>query len=226
MTKQTQPKDFMVGAAVGALLGTVSALLLAPKAGKSLRDDICGTYCDVSNRTQDVANQVSQKSKCFANNVSAGSQDLAEKAKCLVDHVSEWMHPTHKEEGVNGLLLGSIIGGVVGAAAGFLLAPKAGSDLRQSLADTYSDATDRAQEGVHRLNKKGQTLARDINSRAGSFFSIAQDLMEQYANRASDAVEGVNEKAHDALHNNSRLKEIADWASLGMRMWQTMKKRG
>ncbi|EKN64418.1 hypothetical protein BABA_23325 [Neobacillus bataviensis LMG 21833] len=55
------------------------------------------------------------------------------------------------EESSNSFLLGALIGGVVGAAAAFLLAPKTGKELRVTLSDsagTLKDKTSSLSQGL------------------------------------------------------------------------------
>ncbi len=59
-------KDFLLGAVVGAAVGAISALLLAPKPGKDLRGDIATQYSTVSGKTQELAGVVKEKGQEYA----------------------------------------------------------------------------------------------------------------------------------------------------------------
>ncbi|SMQ83514.1 Gas vesicle protein [Bacillus sp. OV166] len=76
---------------------------------------------------------------------------------------------TRIEESSNSFLLGAIIGGVVGAAAALLLAPKSGKDLRNKFnnqAGTILDKTAAMRENVmtksNELASKGSSLSQGI----------------------------------------------------------------
>ncbi|MEH6905489.1 YtxH domain-containing protein [Neobacillus drentensis] len=76
---------------------------------------------------------------------------------------------TRNEESSNSFLLGAIIGGVVGAAAALLLAPKTGKDLRNKFtnqAGTVIDKTSNIRENVitksNEFVSKGSTLSQGI----------------------------------------------------------------
>jgi len=76
---------------------------------------------------------------------------------------------TRKEESSNSFLLGAIIGGVVGAAAALLLAPRSGKDLRHTFnnqAGSIIDKTSSMRENViHKGNElvsKGSSLSQGI----------------------------------------------------------------
>jgi len=63
MSNHNRSRDFLIGATVGSLLGTVSALLLAPKSGRKLRQDLCDTCCEMTDKTQDITNKLNKKKK-------------------------------------------------------------------------------------------------------------------------------------------------------------------
>lgn len=55
-------KTFWIGALIGGVLGSVSALLLAPKSGRELRHDIAEGAQQVSEKTQQLAKQFGEQS--------------------------------------------------------------------------------------------------------------------------------------------------------------------
>lgn len=71
-------KDFLLGAVTGAVIGAVTALLLAPKSGRELRGDIATQYHNVAQKTQEIAGTVKSK-----------SQEWAGKAKEVAGHVAD-----------------------------------------------------------------------------------------------------------------------------------------
>lgn len=56
-------KSFWVGALIGSVIGSVSALLFAPKSGRELRKDIAEGAQQVSERTQQWAKQVGDQTE-------------------------------------------------------------------------------------------------------------------------------------------------------------------
>lgn len=81
-------KDFLLGAVVGGIIGAVTALLLAPKSGNELRGDIKDTVQTVSARTQELAQQVGERSQVIARNVSAHTSEWVDKAKEIAGTVA------------------------------------------------------------------------------------------------------------------------------------------
>lgn len=91
MSNEKKGKDLLIGAVVGGLLGAATALLFAPKSGRELRSNIA-----------EQAQVVSDKTVQIANNVSTTTSDLYGKAKDtavnVVDTVRSWKDPKSDEE--------------------------------------------------------------------------------------------------------------------------------
>jgi len=177
MAHRNHTKEFVVGAAVGSLLGSVAALLSAPTTGKKLRDGICDAYCDLTDKTNDLAD----RSRSMAKNIGCQTCDWAGKAKsavnCATKTVKGWVSEEEEEDTTKELLIGGLIGGVVGAALGLLLAPKSGENLRRDIADTYEDISERTHDFSNDVAKKGKAFARTTSSTASKWFTLAQNLV-------------------------------------------------
>lgn len=57
--------DFIMGALVGGLLGGATSLLVAPKSGKELREDISDAYEDITEKAQELTKQVKRARNGF-----------------------------------------------------------------------------------------------------------------------------------------------------------------
>jgi gas vesicle protein len=77
MTKNN--KGLLWGVLAGSVVGSVTALLLAPKAGKELRKDIADGTSATLEKAQELAGQAGDK-----------SVELFDKAKEVVTDVREW----------------------------------------------------------------------------------------------------------------------------------------
>lgn len=217
-------KEFIVGAAVGSLLGSVAALLVAPTTGKKLRDGICGTYCDISDKTNDFAN----RSRSIAKNIGCQTCDWAGKAKSVVDGAAKtvrgWVGHEEEEHTSRELLIGGLIGGVLGAAVALMLAPKSGEDFRQDLADTYEDMSERTHEFADQMTKKGKAFAKRTNNRANKWFALAQDIVSGLSDDVQEKGEDIIDHVKDLVKNN-HVSEILDWAQLGYRAWHGLQSK-
>lgn len=217
-------KEFVIGAAVGSLLGSVTALLVAPQSGKRLRQDLCDAYCDVSDRAQDFAD----RGKSLAKSISCQSCDWANKTKSAFNGASKtikgWLSEEEDEETSRDLLIGGLAGAVIGVTMGLLLAPKSGEKLRRDIADTYENVSDRTQEFAYDAQKKGRNFARKAGSKANKWLNIAQQLIEDFTENAQETGEDLFDKAKDLIQNR-RVHDALDWASVGYRLWQGLKDR-
>ena len=225
---QIHPKEFLVGATIGSLLGSVTALLIAPKSGSKLRHDLCDTYCNLSDKTCNVANQFTKKTKALSDRFgyhSSPSQDWASKAKNLINSFTGSAqeaieeHDGECEEGcTRDLATGAIVGALVGAAIGFLVAPKPGKKLIRDIADTYEDISDRTQDFAHDISKKGKAFAKTANKQANRWVEIAKQVVNELSDTEHDVKDNLINQAK-SLFNDKRINEVIDWASLGYRVW-------
>lgn len=225
MNNHMTSKEFLVGAALGGLLGTTSALLMAPKSGKRLRQDICDMCEEVSDKTHDTACDVKKKGKEWIKTFSSQTSDLGEKAGEVVENIKEWLssEKEEEEEGRNmprDLLIGGLAGAIVGVTIGLLAAPKAGSRFRQDIADTYGEFTEKAQDAAEFLARKGKSVARNVQSSAEDWVEIAQQVIEQLKG------EGLEREGRGkGVGRSDKLNHVMDLASLGVRLWQSLKQR-
>lgn len=70
MTTKKGSKGFLFGALAGGIVGSITALLLAPKPGKELRQDISTQAQKVGDKTMKVASQVGNATGRFAKQIS------------------------------------------------------------------------------------------------------------------------------------------------------------
>lgn len=212
--KQMHTREFVIGAAVGSLLGGVAALLSSPKAGKKIREDICNTYCDLAHRTEELAH----KGRSIAETIGSESSKWGCRAKHAVEDAKNSVRGMmgqqveEEENHAKDFLIGGLAGGIVGAVIGLLLAPKAGEDLRQDLTDTYEDVSERT-----------QAFAKSSQSKANHWLDIAKEVVDGLTDDVHDRGEQVIDRAK-GLVNNKRIRDVMDWAALGVRVWQKAKK--
>lgn len=87
MSSRKQSKGFLLGALAGGVIGSITALLLAPKPGKELRQDISAGAHKVQETTVRVAGQVGDTTGRFAKQIGNQAVQLADKAKLAVNSV-------------------------------------------------------------------------------------------------------------------------------------------
>jgi gas vesicle protein len=105
MSTRKQTKGFLLGALAGGVVGSVTALLLAPKAGKELRQDISVQAQKVSDTTVKVAGQVSDTTGRIAKQIGDQAVQIADKtrqaASSVVSSVRSRSKGTEETEAVS-----------------------------------------------------------------------------------------------------------------------------
>lgn len=76
-------KDFLIGVLVGGIIGASIAMLVAPKSGRELRQDLSEGYETLSKRTQELARQVSEYSDVVVDRVKEVAQQLKDEVQFL-----------------------------------------------------------------------------------------------------------------------------------------------
>ncbi|WP_138753234.1 YtxH domain-containing protein [Paenibacillus sinopodophylli] len=81
MSTRKQTKGFLLGALAGGVVGSITALLLAPKPGKELRQDISDGAQKVSETTVKVAGQVGDTTGRIAKQIGGQAIQIAGRTK-------------------------------------------------------------------------------------------------------------------------------------------------
>lgn len=198
--------DLITGAVIGGVLGGVIGLLFAPKSGSELREDIAEGYTAINNKSQEITRDLKKKGAQLYHQCerlcSQGECNACDEEECSCDQESTGTH-------VNTLMIGGAIGAVIGATAALLLAPQSGEKLRSQLGDSYEDIRDKAEDFVSTLNSKRKKVAHDMEDWKETFSTIVEKLSSPEGRRKA----------------SSRVNEIADWASLGLRLFKQLQNR-
>lgn len=144
-------KDFITGAIIGGCLGGLAALLMTPKSGDELRNEILNGYNTFTGNSQEKLNEVKQKTQCLIDSIGGGGHDY------------------------NVFLLGGLAGTVLGAISGLLLAPQSGNKLREKLGDEYDSMYGKA-KGIMSSLQKGKT---QFQHELEDWKEILADLVEK-----------------------------------------------
>lgn len=78
---ETNKGGLWLGLMIGGAVGAITSLLIAPKAGSKLREDLMSTYRIWQDKTKELATSVSESSKALAESVSQKTEDLVDTAK-------------------------------------------------------------------------------------------------------------------------------------------------
>lgn len=74
-------KDFVIGAFVGGIVGAAAALLLAPKPGSELRNDVAVQAVTLKEKSVEFSGTAKEKTTQFSNQLKEQSATLVEKVK-------------------------------------------------------------------------------------------------------------------------------------------------
>lgn len=66
----SKTRNFFIGTLVGGIVGSIAALLFAPKSGKELREDISEQVQNVSEKTAEIATTITSKTQNIAKQVT------------------------------------------------------------------------------------------------------------------------------------------------------------
>ncbi|MFD2611833.1 YtxH domain-containing protein [Paenibacillus gansuensis] len=88
-----------------------------------------------------------------------------------------------------GMMTGIIVGGLVGAAAGLLFAPKKGTELRQDLMSSCSTLNEKTSELTGTLGTKAKDLASNVGTQAGSVAGQASQMLSKAKELGQGAIE-------------------------------------
>ncbi len=120
-----------------------------------------------------------------------------------VDHSNE--HDTNK------LLVGGLSGIVLGSLAGLLLAPKSGNKLREQLGDKYESIRDSANDVMDDIKKGKHNL---------------DEKMEDWKDTLVTILDKFNAPQKKSMKMNGEyMDNIVDWATLGLRVYNSLQNR-
>lgn len=101
MMGKNNNKDFIVGSVVGGLIGAATALFLAPKSGKEIRDDLGQQASMVKERTGKFTSQALEKSTGLANTAKEKtislSQAVSEQSSQIMNKVRDLTNTSNEQ---------------------------------------------------------------------------------------------------------------------------------
>jgi len=93
------------------------------------------------------------------------------------------------------VLTGIVVGGLIGATAMMLLAPRSGEEMRSEIKDKAMDLRDRTTEGVKdrvsQVMSRAEHLKGGLKGKSQDLKSRGQDVLIEQLDRVSEAVEAA-----------------------------------
>ena len=99
------------------------------------------------------------------------------------------------------ILTGIVVGGLIGATAMMLLAPRSGEEMRAEIKDKAMDLRDRTSESmkdtVSQVVSKAEGLKGGLRGRSQDLKQRGQDVLIEQLDRVSEAVEAAKKALQD-----------------------------
>lgn len=156
------------------------------------------------NQILDGYNTITESSREQFDNIKEKTQGLIDSMQGKTS-TGKAHHEDH-----NAFLMGSLAGAVLGALAGLLLAPHSGNKLREKLGDEYEEIYDKAKGVIDRVQNGKKNFQHELED----WKDIFSHLVAKFSSNSS--------KKKNA---GSYLNDIADWASLGLRLYHEVQNR-
>jgi len=126
--------------------------------------------------------------------------------------------PSQKSSG-GGFLFGAVIGGLLGAAAALLLAPKPGSQLRTDLNDKYSNVSQKASDvassigqktssAISAVGEKASTLSSQVGSKTQDYYTKAKDTAVNLTGEVKSRISGSSDTDTDSTSQNAAASDL------------------
>jgi len=95
--QQSQAKDFLIGALVGGIIGSLTALLLAPKSGKELRQDLVDQTKNMKEKTDYLKEVAIQRGSEWA---SVAKEKTSQWTKVVQEQSNSFMNKSQSNADV------------------------------------------------------------------------------------------------------------------------------
>lgn len=109
------------------------------------------------------------------------------------EYESRDTNQTRNEESSGSFLLGALVGGVVGAAAALLLAPKTGKELRITLSNQASSIKERTADLRENVMSKGNGLVSKTSSLTQGLAQQSSGLLNKVKGKSLNSEENMED---------------------------------
>jgi len=111
---------------------------------------------------------------------------------------------------------GVVIGGMIGAAAALLLAPKSGKELRKDIRDRYSSVQDRTKQFVTDAGGKTLELAQQVGRKTADIADKTRSILTE----VKEEIQEQGAKTVESVRNGSMVQDFKDMQKMGKEMKQ------
>ncbi len=112
-----------------------------------------------------------------------------------------------KETKRSGLLLGTIIGGVIGVASALLFAPKKGTELREDLTNKYRTLSDKTEQFASAVGQRTQEITSTIGQKTQEIAKNVSSQIPELVDKAKQTKQNVMNSWQSVKEDSQRDKE-------------------
>ncbi|OBZ13562.1 YtxH domain-containing protein [Bacillus sp. FJAT-26390] len=105
-----------------------------------------------------------------------------------------------REHSSNGVLLGAIVGGAIGAISALLFAPKSGAHLREDLSNKFKEISEKTKDIATAVGQNTKELAATVGQNT-------KDLASNIKEEAGDLVDHAKKSNQHIMESFSSAKE-------------------
>lgn len=110
-------------------------------------------------------------------------------------------------------MIGSIVGGLIGAAAALMLAPKSGKEIREELGQQANKMKEQSGRfSAEQIFEKGSDFVNVAKDKTSTLSQVVSEQSSQIMNKVRDITKNSNGQANDVIENmvGDALEQIAD----------------
>ncbi len=205
---------FIKGALIGSVMAGIAGLLLAPKPGDKLIEDILDIYHSAEENGHDFIEALKEKSSDLSNSLSNTGAYLSDTVKskgsclkglCCDEEECDTAHSS--------LMMGLVVGALVAGVSSLLLAPQSGKKMRKILGNQYEDIRGKAEDFVSSVDETRE----NIMTGASEWKDTLADLLHKLSSSTAKNKKGSN--------SSSQLSHVMDLANIGLSLYQQLKRR-
>ncbi|MGN7941821.1 YtxH domain-containing protein [Virgibacillus sp. 6R] len=110
-------------------------------------------------------------------------------------------------------MIGSIVGGLIGAAAALMLAPKSGKEIREELGQQANKMKEQSGRfSAEQIFEKGSDFVNVAKDKTSTLSQVVSEQSSQIMNKVRDITKNSNGQANEVIENmvGDALEQIAD----------------
>jgi gas vesicle protein len=165
---ESNNKHLLFGILAGTVVGAVAAAVVNSQRGRAFREDLYDAYHNASQRVNDAAHSLSEKTYDLSN---------------------RFTHKKHQPADHTNLTIGAIAGGILGISAILFLSSESSKGIRERLAETIETLSDKA----HTFEDMAHDAAENFEDRISPWVHRVESFVNSFnGNECKSKKNGIN----------------------------------